>query len=120
MTDFPINPQAFDPLATILQAGKLILEWTKGVNEHRLWEDKRTRAAVERQFEVMAEALYRLHVIDRWTRGKLTDSEVVMRLGDAIRRDYDHIDYGILWRATRKELPTMMREVEGLLAKKVR
>jgi uncharacterized protein with HEPN domain len=111
-----MKPEARDALQSVLTAGRFIIEWTEGVNEHRLWEDKQKRAAVERQFEVIAEALARLGELDPRAWHDLRDAGTAMRLGEAIRRDYDAIDYGILWRATRKELPEMVQQVEGLLA----
>lgn len=70
---------------------------------------------MERQFEVIAQALSRLRIADKWTWTKVTDAETAIRLGDAIRRDYDAIDYGIIWRATRNELPSVLAQIERLL-----
>ncbi|MCX5650219.1 MAG: DUF86 domain-containing protein [Planctomycetota bacterium] len=108
--------EARDPLECVLRAGHFILEWSADVNEHRLWADKQKRAAVERQFEVIAEALNRLRGVDEQTWHRIEDAGTAIRLGEAIRRDYDSIDYGILWRATRNELPRMLRTVEDALA----
>ena len=110
------NPDARGPLESVLKAGRLIVQWTDGVNEHRLWADKQKRAAVERQFEVIDEALARLRDVDGQTWRRIDDAATAMRLGDAIRKEYDSIDYGILWRATRNELPRMLRAVEDALA----
>jgi uncharacterized protein with HEPN domain len=111
-----MKAEARDALQNVLTAGRLILEWTEGVNEHGLWADKQKRAAVERQFEVIAEALGRLRDLDPRAWHEIRDAGTAIRLGEAIRRDYDAIDYGILWRATRKELPEMVQQVEVLLA----
>ena len=108
--------EARDALQSVLTAGRLIIEWSEGVNEHRLWEDKQKRAAVERHFEVIAEALGRLRELDPRAWHDIRDAGTAMRLGEAIRRDYDAIDYGILWRATRNELPELLQQVEVLLA----
>jgi uncharacterized protein with HEPN domain len=97
-------------------AGRFIVEWTEDVNEHRLWADKQKRAALERQFEVIAEALLRLRELNPRMWHNIKDADTAIRLAEAIRRDYDAIDYGILWRATRKEVPAMLREVEDCLA----
>ena len=107
--------EARDPLESVLKAGHFILEWSADVNEHRLWTDKQKRAAVERQFEVIAEALTRLRGVDERTWQSIDDAGTAIRLGEAIRRDYDSIDYGILWRATRNELPRMLQTVEDAL-----
>jgi|SRR6185437_12522754 len=104
-----------DGLETILSAGQLIVEWTASINEHRLWADKLKRAAVERQFEVIAEAVVQLRDQDpRLLRG-IPDANVAIRLGEAICYKYDKIDYGILWRATRNELPQFTQKVQELL-----
>jgi uncharacterized protein with HEPN domain len=110
------DAEARRALQSVLTAGRFIVEWTDGVNEHRLWADKQKRAAVERQFEVIAEALCRLRELDPRTWHDIKDAGTAIRLGEAIRRDYDAIDYGILWRATRKELPEMLGQVEDLLS----
>ena len=110
------NSEARRPLQSVLTAGRFILEWTAGINEHRLWADKQLRAAVERQFEVIAEALARLRELDPRTWHAIGDAGTWIRLGEAIRRKYDAIDYGILWRATRKELPEMLGQVDDLHA----
>jgi len=115
MADFPIKSEARSPLESLLAAGRFIVAWTGDVNEHRLWADKLKRAAVERQFEVISEALCRLRDLDPRTWHSLKDAETAIRLGDAIRRDFDAIDYGILWRATRTELLQMLQQVEDLL-----
>ena len=111
-----VKPEARHALGSVLTAGRLILEWTQGVNEHHLWGDKQKRAAVERQFEVIAEALNRLRSVDEQTWYRIEDAATAIRLGEAIRRDYDSIDYGILWRATRNALPRMLQTVEDALA----
>src|SRR4051812_21172131 len=85
--------QARDPLESVLKAGRLILQWTEDVNEHHLWEDKQKRAAVERQFEVIGHALTRLRDVDQQTWHRIDDADTAVRLGEAIRRDYDSIDY---------------------------
>ena len=107
---------AHDPLESVLKAGRFILEWSADVNEHRLWSDKQKRAAVERQFEVIAEALVRLRAVDERTWHGIEDAGTAVRLGEAIRRDFDSIDYGILWRATRNELPRLLQTVEDALS----
>jgi uncharacterized protein with HEPN domain len=108
--------EARDPLESVLKAGRFIIEWSADVNVHRLWADKQKRAAVERQFEVIAEALNRLRSVDEQTWDHIEDAGTAIRLGEAIRRDYDSLDYGILWRATRNELPRMLQTVEDALA----
>jgi uncharacterized protein with HEPN domain len=113
-----LSPQkeAREPLESVLKAGRFILEWSADVNEHGLWADKQKRAAVERHFEVIAEALNRLRRVDEQTWHRIEDAGTAIRLGEAIRRDYDSIDYGILWRATRNELPRTLQTVEDALA----
>jgi uncharacterized protein with HEPN domain len=112
-----ITSQTRAQLEHVLTAGQLILDLTKGINEHRLWADKTGRSAVERQFEVIAEAMHRIRFLDSSVFREIHDADTVIRLGDAIRRNFDYIDYGILWRATRQELPAMLKEVAQLLGK---
>jgi len=109
------KPEIRRGLESILIAGSLVIDWTADINEHRLWADKLKRAAVERQFEVIAEALIRLPDQDPRVLRMIPDANVAIRLGEAIRHKYDKIDYGILWRATRNDLPQLIQKVQELL-----
>lgn len=110
-----IKPESCNSLERILTAARLIIEWTADINEHRLWADKLKRAAVEGQFEIIADALIRLRDQDPKMLRRIPDADVAIRLGEAIPHKYDKIDYGILWRATRNELPAMLSNVEAVL-----
>lgn len=110
------KPEIRRGLESILTAARLIIEWTADVNEHRLWADKLKRAAVERQFEIIAEALGRVRDQEATVMRMIPDADTAIRLGEAIHHKYDKVDYGILWRATRKELPAMLSAVEAVLA----
>jgi uncharacterized protein with HEPN domain len=67
----------------------------------------------------VAEALCRLREHDSRVFHEITDADVVVRLRTAILHNYDDIDYGILWRSTRQELPRLIAEVEAILKRPV-
>lgn len=117
MAKYPLNHEARRALERLLVAGGLILEWTKDVKEGELWRDKMLRSAVERQFEVIAEALWRVRIVDLLNYNSLNEAHKAIGLGEVIRRDVYGVDYGVIIRTTRVGLPELLTEVRGLIDK---
>ena len=84
--------------------------------ENRTYEEfKETsllQSAVERQFEIIGEVLYRIRRIDKNFLSKITDAHKIIGFRNVIAHGYDIID---LWDAIKFNLPKLKDEVDNLI-----
>ena len=75
---------------------------------------RQTRRSVEREFEIIAEALSRILTIE--PQFKITSSELIRGMRNRIIHAYDSIDDAIVYNAVRRHLPELKIEIVTLLA----
>jgi uncharacterized protein with HEPN domain len=74
------------------------------------------RAAVERWFIVIGEALGRLERIDPEVAHQITDYRKIIGFRNVLVHGYDAIDDQIVWQTIQQYLPVLKGEVDQLLA----
>ncbi|MFM9942045.1 MAG: DUF86 domain-containing protein [Hyphomicrobiaceae bacterium] len=74
------------------------------------------RSAVERQFEIIGEALRRLELLDAPLLYRISDARRIIDFRNAISHGYDGVDDAIVWQVISEKLPVLMTEVRALLA----
>jgi len=74
------------------------------------------RQAVERNLEIIGEALSRLRASDPDTAAGITHVHRIIGLRNRLAHGYDdEIEDALVWRAVQESLPALRAEVEGLL-----
>jgi uncharacterized protein with HEPN domain len=86
---------------------------TKTLENYR--EDRLLRQAVERNFEVIGEAVGRLAKSDPTTAAQLSNYEQIIAFRNLLIHGYDLIDDSQVWDVIQRSLPTLEREVISLL-----
>lgn len=76
-------------------------------------EDLRTRRAVERNIEIMGEAINRILKKDPFI--DLSNAKKVVQTRNHIAHSYDDISEEILWSIVIKHLPSLKKDIERLL-----
>jgi len=80
------------------------------------YEANRTlRQAVERNFEIIGEALNRIGRVDAQTAEELGDYRQIIAFRNILIHGYDHIDVEIVWRVIQDRLPRLLAVAESLL-----
>ncbi len=102
-------------LFDIHQAAKRVVEFTKGKTFSDYDNDPLLRAAVERQFEIIGEALRRLANEDAATTALISEHARIIAFRNILVHGYADIDDRIVWDIVQAKLPTLLREVESLL-----
>ena len=102
-------------LYDILQAGKLIGEFTRGRTIERYRDDIILRSAVERQFQIIGEALLQLSRRYPDVARKITDYQSIIDFRHVLVHGYDHIEDDVVWGIVEGNLGNLIREVELLL-----
>lgn len=83
------------------------------------WEDYSSddllRSGVERQFEIIGEALNQLSKIDSDTASQVTDYKQIISFRNLLIHGYANIDSRLVWDVVQNKLPRLQSEVDGLL-----
>ena len=76
-------------------------------------KDLKTRKAIERNLEIIGEALNRILKLD--PNIEITDSRKIVDTRNRIIHGYDTVTADVLWMIISKPLPILKKEVEELL-----
>ena len=104
-------------LEDIREAAERIARFTAGVTADEYAGSELLRSAVERQFEIAAEALNRLLKLAPQTATTITEYRRIIDFRNLLNHGYDLVDDAIVWGVVEKNIPTLHREVEALLAR---
>jgi len=102
-------------LEDIRLAGAHILDFTAGVTFGDYADNKMLRFAVERQFEIIGEALNRLSKIDPDTASKISHFQRIISFRNILIHGYDIVDNTVVWDVIQQDLPKLHKQVKDLL-----
>ena len=100
-------------LVDILDSAKSIENYIKDVDFFQYQKNKMMRRAVEREFEIIGEALNSLLKVEK--NIKISSSKRIVGMRNRVIHGYDKIDNGIIWGTINKHLPVLKKEVQQLL-----
>lgn len=78
-------------------------------------ENKMLRRAVEREFEIIGEAMNKMLAID--PEIEISSKHQIIGMRNRVIHAYDKVDDEIIWGTIVRHLPTLKNEVEILLSK---
>ena len=102
-------------LFDIQSAAKLLKEFTHSKTLADYQRDAMLRAAVERQFEVIGEAMNRLVNADALVAGRISDYQRIIAFRNILIHQYTDVDDRLVWDVVETKLPTLDQEVNDLL-----
>jgi uncharacterized protein with HEPN domain len=73
------------------------------------------RAAVERQFEIIGEALAQLASCDAAEAARISEHRRIIAFRNILIHGYADVDDRLVWDIVETRLPLLRREVDGLL-----
>ena len=73
------------------------------------------RAAVEREFEIIGEALAQLAKLDRELVNRISQHRTIIDFRNILIHGYAEVDDRLVWDVLETKLPTLRREVDALL-----
>jgi len=86
----------------------------KNLDDYR--RDRLLRQAVERNFEIIGEAVGRLAKVDPATAARIGQHAQIISFRNLLIHGYDLIDETQVWEVIRLNLPTLEAEVTAMLA----
>ncbi len=75
--------------------------------------DKMLRRAVEREFEIIGEAMNRIEKLDSTL--DISSKKQIINMRNRVIHGYDKIDNEIIWGTIVRHLPTLKKEIQDLL-----
>ncbi len=106
-------------LFDIKQAADLLLSFSRGKTFVEFTADPLLRSAIERQFEIIGEALNQLSKVDPDAVAAISEHRRIIAFRNILIHGYAEIDHRLVWGILEGKLPDLHRQVEALLANDV-
>ena len=102
-------------LLDVRDAGESILQHTSKKTLSEYSADRFFRRAVEREFEIIGEALGRLEQRDPPTAARISELRRIIDFRNRIIHGYDTVDDTVVWGVIETHLPSLIKEVTDSL-----
>jgi uncharacterized protein with HEPN domain len=100
----------------IEQAAQQIADFTAGKRFEDYQANPILRAAVERQFEIIGEAMVRLIRLDAAIGTRISEYRRIVSFRNILIHGYEQVDDRVVWDIVETRLPLLRREVKELLS----
>lgn len=111
-----MQPEQLKYLYDIQQAAAKIESFCAGCSQSGWLENELLQSAVERQFEIIGEAVNQLHKIAPQISGRLPDYRKMIDFRNLLIHGYSTVDPMIVWGIVEIELPKLIYRVDELMA----
>jgi uncharacterized protein with HEPN domain len=103
-------------LADIVGAADAITTFLSGRDRNAYDADRMFRSAVERQIEILGEAIKRLDLLAPELVAQISEHRRIIAFRNIIAHAYDGLDDDIVWQVVTEKLPILQHEAKDLLA----
>jgi uncharacterized protein with HEPN domain len=110
-----MDPKSPKLLDDIIEACAFVGEATADTTLTDYARNRLLRYAIERNFEIIGEALLRLERTDPATAARISDYRSIIGLRNRLVHGYDSINDARVWEIVQDYLPVLRREVDQLL-----
>lgn len=110
-----MQPKTPKLLEDIRDAAAFIREVVAGKTLADYQRDRLLRQAIERNFEIIGEAMHRLAQSDAQVADRISKSRRIIDFRNLLIHGYDLIDHRIVWSTIDEEIPVLLDEVGSLL-----
>lgn len=110
-----------DPLVYVddaIKACELISQFIQGMREEDFYADAKTKAAVEREIEIIGEALNRIKAIDCDMLSKIDNWREIIGFRNVIAHGYDVVEDEIVWESITNDIPLLTSQLKDIIGNK--
>ena len=111
-----MHPKSPKWLQDIADACALIRRATQGKTLAEYEQNAVIRSAVERNFEIIGEALNRIRRSDPATASRVPEHDNIIAFRNLLIHGYDVIDHARVWEVIQNDLPRLQEQVQKLLS----
>jgi uncharacterized protein with HEPN domain len=110
-----MNDETKRRLLDALEACRAIQKFSAGTDYRSFVSNELLRAALERKFEILGEALNRAEQSDPELSERLPELRRIIGMRNRIIHGYDAVDEEILWDAVEFKVPTLSEQISAIL-----
>ncbi len=110
-----MRPESRKYLFDVSRAADLLSHFTEGKTFADFSEDQLLQSGVERQMEIIGEAINQLSRVDAETAAQISGYRRIIALRNILIHGYAQVDSRILWDVLQMNLPVLQRETQTLL-----
>jgi len=103
-------------LIDAIASGERIEAWTCTMSRAAFFADRRTQAAVEREFEIIGEAMTRLRREFPAIAAQVPELREVIDFRNLLSHGYDSVDLRVVWSLAQHELPALLSALRRIVA----
>jgi uncharacterized protein with HEPN domain len=96
-------------------AAEAVLRFARGKSFDDLLKDDLLRSAIERQLQIVGEALSQLARADAEIAGRIPLLRQIIAFRNILVHGYDSIDYENVWQVIQKDVPDLISTLSSLL-----
>ncbi len=111
-----MEPEASKYLFDMREACDLIAQFTLGKDLRAYQEDPQLRSAIERQFQVVGEALHQLSKAHPETALQIPSHRDIINFRHVLVHGYDKIENDVVWGVVAENLPALRDALSRLLS----
>jgi len=111
-----MNNETRKNLVDVLQAAEEIQDFVQAMDFRAYRNNPVTQRAVERDFEIIGEALNRIKYTDNELLEKISEHQRIIGFRNILIHGYDIVDEAIVWQAVTNHLPLLIKEVKEILS----
>lgn len=111
-----MQPESAAYLWDVRAAGNRIATFTAELTQESYAVDELRKSAVERQLEIVGEAMAKLRKADPEAATTIPDISRIIGLRNILIHGYAVVDDAVVWTAATKRLPELLKVVDGLLS----
>jgi len=109
-----------DPFVCVedaIKACELIIKFAEGIEIEQYFTDLKTKAAVEREFEILGEALNRIKKIDVQLLDHIDNWREIIGFRNVIAHGYDVVEDEIVWDSIQNNIPVLLAQLNQIIKK---
>ncbi len=96
-----------------ISACQFILTFTKEIALENYQQNHMVKSAVERQFEILGEALNRIKKLDTDFLNDISDWQRIIAFRNVIAHGYDAIDDEVVFLIVKNKIPKLLKELNN-------
>jgi len=100
----------------MLDSTRFLRGLSEGKSETDLHADRAFRSAVERELQIVGEALIALNKVEPQIAATIPEYKRIIRFRHVLVHGYDQVDQGVVWNVLESKLPALITKLEDLLS----